>query len=254
MKGAAAYLMAIHVENGRVYYWGGIMRCVVGSYGRTRSQQHMTVSAVFPHENLHWNALGSIHHCDFMLLNLLPLRLIPTVLEPNFHLGLSQPKVFRQVGALRAGQISLLSEAPLQLKNLSVTECGAWSLLPFHRRIVFSHEWRRSAMCWLVRGHRMRWGRRRRWVTICVKRKQNITSYNGSSRWQAIFEYSKLFSSFSNLQNAISVCDATCTVVARFVLFPPIHNFHWNSRLFLLSSNESNHFIFTWIIIRSAHI
>lgn len=246
--------MAVHVENGRVYYRGGIMRCVVGSSGWTRCQQHMAVTAVFPHENLHRNTLCSIHHCDFMLLNLLPFRLIPTVLEPNFHLGLSQPKVFRQVGALRAGQVSLLGETSLQFKNLSVTECGAWSLLPFHRRIIFSHEWRRSAMCCLVRGHRMQRGRWRRWVTICVKRKQNITLYNGSTRWQAIFEYSKLFSSFSNLQIAISVCGATRTFVARFVLFPPIHNFHGNARLFLLSSNESNHFIFTWIVIRSAHI
>lgn len=56
----------------------------------------------------------------FLLLR--PLRLVPMILEPDFHLCWRQPYDARKVLSLRGRQISLLSEPPLQLVRLRLRE------------------------------------------------------------------------------------------------------------------------------------
>jgi len=72
----------------------------------------------------------SCHSCTSMwpvgvmepLLLLRPLRLVPMILEPNFHLCWRQTYDARKVLSLRGRQISLLSEPPLQLVRLRLRE------------------------------------------------------------------------------------------------------------------------------------
>lgn len=58
-----------------------------------------------------------------------PLRLVPPVLEPDFHLGLGQSQDGGQVGSLRGRQVPLLAEFLLQLEHLKVGERGSGALL-----------------------------------------------------------------------------------------------------------------------------
>lgn len=50
----------------------------------------------------------------------LPLAFVPPVLEPDLDLGRGELKGAGQVLSLRGGQVTLLLEAPLQLKHLSL--------------------------------------------------------------------------------------------------------------------------------------
>ena len=48
----------------------------------------------------------------------LPLRLVASILEPDFHLRLGESQRLRQLGALRSRQVSLPVETTLQLEHL----------------------------------------------------------------------------------------------------------------------------------------
>ncbi len=54
-----------------------------------------------------------------------PLHLVAVVLEPDLHLGGGQAEEPGQLLPLRAGQVALLTEAPLQLQGLGLGEQDA---------------------------------------------------------------------------------------------------------------------------------
>lgn len=59
----------------------------------------------------------------------LPLQLVATVLEPDFHLGLGELQGAGQTRSLRAAQVALHVKGGLQLEDLSLGEDGASLLL-----------------------------------------------------------------------------------------------------------------------------
>ena len=66
----------------------------------------------------------------------LPLPFIPSVLEPNFYLGLGEVQTSRQAGSFRAGQIPFHVESRLQLKDLRSREHRSRLLLPLVCQII----------------------------------------------------------------------------------------------------------------------
>lgn len=60
-----------------------------------------------------------------LLLQLSPLGLVTSVLEPDFHLRLRQLEGARQVRALGPRQVALVAEAAFQLVHLAVRERGS---------------------------------------------------------------------------------------------------------------------------------
>lgn len=72
-----------------------------------------------------WNAATQGSHFYFLQLSLLqPLRLGPSVLEPDLHLGLGQTQRRRELGPLRNAQVLLLPELLLQRQELLRGERG----------------------------------------------------------------------------------------------------------------------------------
>lgn len=113
--------MSVHVQQCRINAASVAGRQVTG--GRS-------VRAVLAHQHLHGHAFGGrIQYGHLVLLDLLALGLVATVLEPYFHLRLGEAQHFRQLGAFRTGQVALLCESTLQLKDLCMAEGGARALL-----------------------------------------------------------------------------------------------------------------------------
>lgn len=76
------------------------------------------------HQHRHRHPSGRRWKADPLqrLVLLLPLTFVPPVLKPDFDLRGREFEGVRQVFSLRAGQVALLSEAPLQLRNLRLGE------------------------------------------------------------------------------------------------------------------------------------
>lgn len=90
---------------------------VVG--GRVRRQAGLPI----PHQHRHRHSPGRRqgHHLQALVLPL-PLALVPSVLEPDLHLGRGEFEHSGQVVPLRSGQVPLLLEAALQLVHLRLGE------------------------------------------------------------------------------------------------------------------------------------
>lgn len=59
---------------------------------------------------------------------LFPFGLVPSILEPDFHLGFSQLQVLGQVGSFGGRQVLLEAELPFEFYDLSMGEGSSGSL------------------------------------------------------------------------------------------------------------------------------
>lgn len=82
------------------------------------------------HLNRHLPSILTVQQIRFLHLQLLSLRLVPSVLVPNFHLGLGEFEGLCQIGTFWSAEVSLLAEAALKFEDLRVGESCPWALFP----------------------------------------------------------------------------------------------------------------------------
>lgn len=125
------------VEHVVVGWWGHAVITTTVQAAAVSASKHLKLSqghvirrrgraAQLPvaHQHRHRHPSGRRWKPDQLqrLVLLLPLTFVPPVLKPDFDLRGCEFEGVRQVFSLRAGQVALLSEAPLQFRNLRLGE------------------------------------------------------------------------------------------------------------------------------------
>lgn len=116
-----AYLMPVHAQQCRIDAAREPAR-------QMRTNGCVVCAAVLAYQHLYWHTFGRVQHGHLVLLNLLALRFVTAILEPDLNLCLRKPQHLGQLGTLRSGKVALLGKASLQLEDLGVAKGGSRAL------------------------------------------------------------------------------------------------------------------------------
>lgn len=117
-------------------------RCIrIGRISHRLGFAHLACFLDEPRDAWHRRVLGRYAQ---RVLDLQPLRLVASVLEPDFHLRRRQVQCLRNDFAFRCGQVALLAEAAFQFEHLRLREEDARFALGAHLAgSGFGARWRR---------------------------------------------------------------------------------------------------------------